>query len=381
MISPSRYDVVIAGAGPAGAVAATVLARAGARVLVLDRAQFPRGKLCGDTLNPGALAVLARLGLESASSGAFPLDGMIVTGEGDVRVEGRYGGVHGRAILRRDFDAALVAAARGAGATVDEGVLVDGPALDTSGAAPVVVGLMLRGKDRRLLRVGARVVIAADGRYSRVARAVQLSRSAFGPRRWAIGAYFEDVAGMRSFGEMHVRRNHYIGVAPLPSAVTNACVVTPSPSGRSMKQLLWDALRADPLLRERFAASRMITEPICLGPLAVDCEVAGTAGLLLAGDAAGFIDPMTGDGLRFALRGAELAAAEALHALEHGVTDGHVRLLQARRREFAHKWRFNRSLRTMVAFPGAVRVARYAAMLAPAGLQQVIRYAGDVHAA
>ena len=57
------HDVVIAGAGPAGAIAATVLARAGARVLVLDRARFPRDKLCGDTLNPGALAILARLGL------------------------------------------------------------------------------------------------------------------------------------------------------------------------------------------------------------------------------------------------------------------------------------------------------------------------------
>jgi flavin-dependent dehydrogenase len=59
-LATSVIDVLIAGAGPAGAVAATVLARAGARVLVLDRAQFPRPKLCGDTLNPGALAVLRR---------------------------------------------------------------------------------------------------------------------------------------------------------------------------------------------------------------------------------------------------------------------------------------------------------------------------------
>ena len=55
-------DVLIAGAGPAGAMAATVLARAGVRVLVLDRARFPRDKLCGDTLNPGALAILSRVG-------------------------------------------------------------------------------------------------------------------------------------------------------------------------------------------------------------------------------------------------------------------------------------------------------------------------------
>ena len=141
------------------------------------------------------------------------------------------------------------------------------------------------------------------------------------------------------------------------------------------------ALRSDGLLRDRFAAARMAGEPVCLGPLAVDCDVAGMPGLLLAGDAGGFVDPMTGDGLRFALRGGELAALEALHALEHGGDDAHHRLLAARRREFARKWRFNRSLRAMVGFPGAVRAAGYGAMVAPALLQRVIRYAGDLHAA
>jgi menaquinone-9 beta-reductase len=104
-------------------------------------------------------------------------------------------------------------------------------------------------------------------------------------------------------------------------------------------------------------------------------------GLLLAGDAGGFVDPMTGDGLRFALRGGELAALEEVRALEHGSADAHLRLLAARRRDFAHKWRFNRSLRTLVAFPGAVRAAGYGARVAPALLQRVIRYAGDLHAA
>src|SRR6476661_1949227 len=89
-------DVLIAGAGPAGSIAATVLARAGARVLVLDRATFPRPKLCGDTLNPGALAVLQRLGLACATGASIPLAGMIVTGEGGVRVVGAYEHVSGR---------------------------------------------------------------------------------------------------------------------------------------------------------------------------------------------------------------------------------------------------------------------------------------------
>jgi flavin-dependent dehydrogenase len=90
---------------------------------------------------------------------------------------------------------------------------------------------------------------------------------------------------------------------------------------------------------------------------------------------------MTGDGLRFALRGGELAALEAMRALEHGAAHAHLRLLAARRREFAHKWRFNRGLRAMVAYPGALRAAGYGATVAPALLQRIIRYAGDLHAA
>jgi flavin-dependent dehydrogenase len=374
-------DVLIAGAGPAGTIAATILARAGARVLALDRARFPRPKLCGDTLNPGALAVLERLGLGCATGGSLPLAGMIVTGDDGVRVEGRYDSVCGRAIGRRELDAALVMAAAGAGARIEQGVLVQGPIVDSSGHEPEVAGLGIKGRDGRSLRLTARIVIAADGRYSRVARALGLSRSAVRPRRWAVGGYFENVGGMTALGEMHVRAGHYLGVAPLPNHVTNACVVTPKPDGRSPEDLLIAALLGDPQLRDRFADARIMAEPICMGPLAVDCDVAGAPGLLLAGDASGFVDPMTGDGLRFALRGAELAAGEALRALEHGTASAHIRLLAARRREFSSKWRFNRTMRWLVAHPGTVRAAGYGAAVLPQLLRQAIQYAGDVHAA
>ena len=97
----------------------------------------------------------------------------------------------------------------------------------------------------------------------------------------------------------------------------------------------------------------------------MDACGSGAPGLLLAGDAAGFIDPMTGDGLRFALRGGELAARAALGVLEHGHPDAHLRLVEARRREFAGKWRFNRTVRALAGSPLAMRVASRAATLAP----------------
>ena len=114
-----------------------------------------------------------------------------------------------------------------------------------------------------------------------------------------------------------------------------------------------------------------------LGPLAVEGTGAAIDGLLLAGDAAGFIDPMTGDGLRFAVRGGELAAAAALEALEHGWTGVHRRLAERRRVEFAGKWRFDRMLRALVGSPRAVEAAALGASVAPGVLRAIISRAGD----
>ena len=77
----------------------------------------------------------------------------------------------------------------------------------------------------------------------------------------------------------------------------------------------------------------------------------------------------------------ELAAHEALRALEHGGVDAHIRLAAARRREFSNKWRFNRTLRSLVASPFAVRAAAMGARVTPAWLHHTIRYAGDLRAA
>jgi len=99
-------DVIIAGAGPAGSIAATVLARAGARVLLVDREEFPRDKLCGDTLNPGAVRILAELGLVGGPlATARPLAGMLVTGP-RACVRATYGeGIVGLGITRGALDA------------------------------------------------------------------------------------------------------------------------------------------------------------------------------------------------------------------------------------------------------------------------------------
>jgi flavin-dependent dehydrogenase len=414
------FDVLIVGAGPAGSVAGTILARAGARVRIVDRARFPRDKLCGDTVNPGTLARLEALDLAAGiDERSLRIDGMRVTGAGGVTIEGRYpAGLSGRAIIRRDFDWLLLRQAIAAGCQLDDGVAVRGAIVDEQGGGRSVSGAIVsRGGHPSPLT--ARVTIAADGRHSTIAFGLGLASHPPTPRRWAIGAYFENFMpnGVRSgsdlrvrpsgqtfwsdlqvrpdppassgsdpdltprFGEMHVRRGHYIGIAPVPGELINVCLVKPSFAGDATlgdpRALLTRSLIDDPLLRDRAADARLISGPVVLGPLAVDVREAAIDGLLLAGDAAGFIDPMTGDGLRFAIHGGELAAAAGLQALARGWKGVHADLATERRRAFGGKWRFNRGLRAMVASPFAVDAAAIGARIAPPLLRALISRAGD----
>src|SRR5438876_1066748 len=156
-------DVLIVGAGPAGTVAATVLARNGARVRIVDRARFPRDKLCGDTVNPGTIALLRRLRMaDRLEARGLPVPGMIVTGADGVAVETPYpDGLQGRAIVRRELDWSLLQQATAAGAEFEPCTSVRRALVD-SDAAGHVSGVVVN--DDRTIR--ARVVIAADGRHS-----------------------------------------------------------------------------------------------------------------------------------------------------------------------------------------------------------------------
>jgi flavin-dependent dehydrogenase len=383
-------DVLVVGAGPAGSVAALVLARGGARVRLIDRATFPRPKLCGDTVNPGTLAALRSLGVApDIEARGLPIHGMRVTGPHGIVVEGRYPrGLVGRSLVRRDLDWLLLQQAVQAGVQFEPGLAVRRAIVDGPDGARTVRGVVAGGSTGsagRTHHLRAAVTIAADGRRSPLAFGLGLAAHPARPRRWAIGVYFDNAVTGAAIGEMHVRHDGYIGVAPVPDGLTNVCVVRPAAAGdlslRDPAALVQASLSRDPLLAERFAAARAVAPPMVLGPLAVDVSAASIDGLLLAGDAAGFVDPMTGDGLRFAVRGGELAAAAALDALAHGWSGVHARLARARRLDFAAKVRFNRVLRALVAAPRLVDAAAIGARVAPALLRAVIARAGDCAAA
>jgi flavin-dependent dehydrogenase len=374
-------DVIIAGGGPAGSIVALIMARAGARVLVVDRDAFPRDKLCGDTLNPGALRLLASLGLDGGPlAPARRLRGMLIS---DRRrsIRAVYGGdLVGLALRRRDLDSWLLDHAVRAGARFESGWIARHPLLDDRAGGARVHGLALerRGGKGSPARIPASMTVAADGRRSAVALALQLIAHPRRPRRWAYGTYATGIRGTSDVGEMHVRPGYYFGIAPLTDSVANVCVVTGERVGRltPLDVVRW-AIRQDVGLTARFRGAEFDRVSV-MGPLAVEARAAGVDGLLLAGDAAGFVDPMTGDGLHLAMRGAVLAAAQALRTLETGDFRGAAaRLAIERRAWLGAKLRFNRTIRALVGSRAAVELAGASASVAPGWLHRVVRYAGD----
>ncbi len=345
-----RWDVTVVGAGPAGSATALLLARTGARVLLVDRARFPREKPCSEYLSPESTRVLERLGKDvlAAVAAASParLTGMKVVAPSGTEVVGRFE-TFSFALPRIRFDTILRAAAEAAGAEVREGVKVEEMLYDGGAVGGVVTrdtGLGTRDTYR------SRIVVGADGLRSVVAR--RLGRvCTIGPRRIAFTAHVADVAGVHDLGEMHVGRPGYVGLGPIGGGVTTVALVVPQPEAwRGAK--FFDELNRFPGVAGRFDARRTVRPLMATGPFARWSRRAVTDGALLVGDAADFFDPFTGQGIYSALRGAELAAAAILDCLTTGASLRQY--ARARRREFAGKWFLERLIGIAVGWPALI---------------------------
>jgi len=359
MSPAAAYDAIVVGAGPAGSATGILLAEAGMAVLVLDRATFPRPKMCGEYLSPETARILDRLGVlrDVDRAGAVPLRGMTITGPDGARIVGTYPTTgrwrgyrdHALALSRATFDGILVDRLRATRADLREQCRVT----DLIVEGDRVVGVEALDAAGRRERLRARLVIGADGRHSVVARRLGLV-SPHPLRRMALMTYMTGPTERADRGEIYVSPPDYSILNPMAPGRLNVSVVVPladTVPARGRLDAFFDArIRQLPHLARRLAGFRRDAPVTALGPLAVRVASPRSDGVMLIGDSAGFYDPFTGEGIYTALRSAELAVEVAVRAL--GAGDCSAQALGAyaeqRRAIFDDKERVMRALQLII---------------------------------
>ena len=387
-MSVRRADVAIVGAGPAGATLALLLAEHGLDVVVLDRAALPRPKICGEYLSPEAARVLDRLGVLKAldAAGAAALTGMRITAPDGTTVTGRYRTVgeyrpyrqHAMAVARETLDGALLERLRGVPVELREQTRVGDLIVD----AGQVIGVRAEERARATLEVRAPIVVGADGRHSLVAERLGC-RHAHRLQRLALVTYVRGVPDCRELGEIFVDPPDYAILNPLAPDRVNLSVVVPldhaAPWSRRLEDFMAARVRQLSHLARRLEGAERVAPVRALGPLAHRVTPPRAGGVLLVGDAAGFYDPFTGEGVFTALRCAELAAETIVHALRAGDVSATALAVyeRARRAVFDGKARLTRVLQAVI---GRRRLATWmcrALTRRPQALDALLGVVGD----
>jgi geranylgeranyl reductase family protein len=307
------FDVAVVGAGPAGTAAAMTAHAHGLRVVCVDKARFPRDKTCGDGLTAHALRLLERLGLAGvAFDGASVVDETVLVSPYGrrIRLPMPSDGLHAVIIERRVLDSALVDLARARGVDVREDWAVQ-KVVERDDMVELGNGL------------SARHVIACDGQWSAVRRALEPDA----PRdlgEWhAVRQYFGNVADRRLWVLFEAELlPGYAWVFPLPDGRANVGYGVLRADGRTGRELknLWPKLLARPAMREALGPDAQPLESVRAWPIPTRYSRARLQNgrVLFAGDAAGVVDPMTGEGIAQALETGMLAAESVATGRDYG---------------------------------------------------------------
>ena len=326
---PDSFDVVIVGAGPGGSTAAYHLAKAGAQVCLIDKARFPRDKVCGDGLTPRAVAALHRMDIDTTEDTWARAHGLRIIG-GGITLELPWPQLNAwpsYAVVqtRHDFDSLLLEKARKAGATVWEETEVTGAIHDERG---VITGVTV-GSNGDRHEVGAHVVIASDGVANRFGLALGVKRDESRPMGVAVRTYFRSPRSMDDYLESYLELKAgddllpgYGWIFPVPDGTVNVGLglLNTSKHFRNVdyKKLLRDWVAGLPAEWE-MTPENMIGK-IRGGslPMGFNRTPVARPGLMLIGDAAGAVNPFNGEGIAYAMETAEIAATVALEALASG---------------------------------------------------------------
>ncbi|MEU5829520.1 MULTISPECIES: geranylgeranyl reductase family protein [Micromonospora] len=326
-------DVIVVGAGPGGSATAYHLARHGVRVLLLEKTEFPREKVCGDGLTPRAVRQLIRMGVDtSPEAGWLHNKGLRVIG-GGVRLELDWPDLasfpnYGLVRTRLDFDDLLAQRAVAAGAKLQTSVNVLGPVL---GADDRVIGVQAEvGPDKEPATFHAPLVVAADGVSGRFPLALGLAKREDRPIGVAVRRYYRSPAKhdddyLESWLELRAKGNDALlpgygwifGLGDGRVNVGLGVLNSSSAFGKTnYRKLLTDWLANTPedwgMTDESNAEGPILGAAL---PMGFNRVPHYTRGVLLVGDSGGMVNPFNGEGIAYAMESGEMAAEVVVQAL------------------------------------------------------------------
>ncbi len=299
-------DVVVAGGGLAGAATAIALRTRGLSVIVCDKASFPREKACGEGLLPHGLELLQELGIGDVvdDCGGRPFSGILYHCQGVIARGDFEGGQHGRGLRRRELDAAVRARAAARGVQLVQGNVSAVDVDDTGASLRLSDGQMLRG----------RFVVGADGPRSVIRHGLGLDGGAPTSGRYALRQHFRLRVGaaVPDRVEVHVGDGHELYVTPVADDVVGVAAlcekrVMGAGEGKPADRL-WSLIARCVPLAQRLEGCAPDGAALTCGPLRVKSRGVWRGRCVLVGDAAGYVDAITGEGMSLALKTAMLAA-------------------------------------------------------------------------
>jgi flavin-dependent dehydrogenase len=336
-LEAAQYDLVIVGAGPAGSACAITAARAGVKVLLLEKDRFPRQKVCGEFVSSESLGLLQGL----LPDGRFRLSPQVVSSH--IFLDNKFLTLPvspaAQSIPRFNLDAALFEAAQRAGVATRE---------------DVAVGDVRHNEIFHVTTAensyAARAVINATGRWSKLTQF-----DVAGKDKWlGLKAHFTEASPPPSV-DLYFFAGGYCGVTPVGADSVNACAMVRAEVAHTLEEVF----ARESHLYERSRSWRPLFSTVITSPLYFREPETESDGMLLAGDAAGFIDPFAGDGISLALQSGTLAAQSIVPFLRGtcSLEQAHRQYKAAYRKRFLPAFRNAARLRIALAAPKWIRGA------------------------
>ncbi len=361
------YDIIIIGAGPAGTSAALFLEKQGYQIALLDQARFPRDKVCGEFISPAADNILSELDVLDAIEAENPirLRGVALSAYERSWVQVDYptstegADMTSLSMERSALDNILLNRVRGSQVEFMEGFKVTDLLFEDG----KVCGVKGYDGSKTEFNLQAKVVVDAGGRNSISLRRLGLKRRSSDEGKIALAAHWEGARLPGLYCYMHISRPGYTGIAPVGNNRSNVVLVTDKScvTGEDVEKFYRNTVFKNSWRREMLGSGEPVEKVRVVDSLSYSVKSPPCGGLILVGDATGFIDPFTGEGIYLSLRSSQLAAGVIAKAFDRAdFSNNHLASYDRMRgEEFKKKFFLSKVLQRLIYSPSlCVRVVK-----------------------